>query len=185
MIDEFMMGVLVSMIGFLGYRVGVLAYYQMKINRMKYKYPRKQDKSRQCEGHEWENTLLVLPGLAIGKYNICLKCGQISGTDFELNDPGLEQAQQAFEQKQKERKYQEYLIQRVDDVVDHRRSIYVDQNVGNFTDAAKADDTELIRDLMSDLFKYACKSYQDANTKVLDEEAHQRDLDRRYAGWKK
>lgn len=46
---------------------------------------------RLCKGqHSWHKSKLVFKALEVREHLVCISCGQVSGTEFMLNSPGLE-----------------------------------------------------------------------------------------------
>lgn len=180
--DQMMLlGFLIAITGMALIRQARLVFGHAKFEYEYMKHPRlvKYDDEKQCEEpHTWRVVELALRGLPFGEYQICMKCGTISGNlDYMVSEQVLAQVQEA----QKILAQKEALEREVQDRIEGYAAVAVDRAIyREFPMEAK--DLTFVRRI-HELVEYSHEARIEAAKKVASELEAQQSLNKKYDSW--
>ena len=123
------MGVCCTLLAYAAFRVGRTLWERIKFEVAYRKYPRvvPYDHGRACkEPHEWQRAMLLMRGIGHGEYQLCMKCGTISGNTTEMvSEEVLTQVRERLEIHRRQQDVEAEVLERVNLIVETKIAAYV------------------------------------------------------------
>lgn len=169
-------GVACTLASLVAYNLFVFVKGRIRLNKLIKMYPNgnkiNDEQVKACR-HKWNHITLAIRQVPPGKYDVCSECGYISGTNYQLNKPGIDSLREGLIKQKQLADEKKYLKERLDEEIARRRNIWIDQNLSKFSgvqDVVNDEDTKkYCQDLLIDYGNYMVKSYDDAADKVMAE----------------
>jgi flagellar hook-basal body complex protein FliE len=101
--------------------------------------------------------------IPVDKYNVCYNCGSVSGTDYSLNQSGLDSMREKIEIKEKEDKIKQDINEEVKRrILEHKKSTLAET-------VSKLDKNEDKLKLLADMYDKVLEAKNDITGKVFSE----------------
>lgn len=158
-------------------------YEHVKFEYDYMKHPRlvQFDSRKLCdEEHQWQSLKLVLRGLPVGMYRVCVACGYIShNSEWMVSDEVLHKVNEATQIAEAKLEAERQVQARVDALTQAQIDQYITTHF-----KAEVNDVHLA-DKLRALGKFAIHALANASEKVAAELTGQVELEDRYKDWPK
>lgn len=182
-----LLGMSLMFFGRLSVYAAIALYHKFKLELEYMNHPRlvpyneyQACRHRDEQVHDWHSAQLVLRGLPVGMYKVCLTCGSIMGNnEFMVSNEVLDKMAEAIKIGQQKKELERQVQERIEGL---RRS-YVDGYITrNFK--TEINDVHLAERLRA-LGDYSVTALADASEKVAAELTGQEELEEKYGEWPK
>lgn len=131
--------------------------------------------------HNWSLGIkLAIAQLPYGPYTVCRDCGLIQGTEYRLNQPGIDSLNESLKLRSEKSQEEKKVNLRLEFDLETLRDRWIDSNVKNIFELCEKGNEEALIYNLEYFFKYALESQQEVTEKLQAELDHQAELEITY-----
>ncbi len=131
--------------------------------------------------HDWSPGIhLAIRELPYTQYTICTNCGYIQGTEYKLNDPGVDALIESLKLRSEKLNKKRMIYARVEFDIEACRDKWIESNLSNLFEICEKGNEEALISNLEYFFKYALESEKEVIEKIQAEMDYQTDIQETY-----